>query len=162
MPTRTSVPGTSDVARAAARSHGFTLLELLVVIAILAIVAGAVTVSLAPVESRRADEEVTRLAALFRLAQDEARVRSREVVWRADKSGYRFDVAGGDALNASGPTADDPLRPRRWPFAVDAVTPAEVRFGREPLLAAVTIRIVTPARTLTLALDAFGGTEVRR
>ena len=143
---RTSVPGISD------RRRGFTLLELLVVLAILAVAVGTVSVSLAPAETRRVDEEAMRLAALFRLAQDESRVRSREVVWRADRHGYRFDIAGVSDARAS----DDPLRPRAWPFPIDAVTPGEVRFGREPLLTAVDIRIAMPGRTLTLAIDAFG------
>lgn len=148
---RTSVPGISD------RRCGFTLLEVLVVLAILAVVVGTVTVSLAPAGSRRVDEEGARLAALFRLAQDESRVRSREIVWRADRHGYRFDVVGAAAVR----TSDDPLRPRAWPFPVDAVTPGEVRLGREPLLAAVDIRIAMPGRTLTLAVDAMGEATVK-
>jgi type II secretion system protein H len=148
---RTSVPGISD------RRRGFTLLEVLVVLAILTIVVGAVTVSLAPAESRRVDEEGARLAALFRLAQDESRVRSREIVWRADRHGYRFDIAGVAGQRSS----DDPLRPRAWPFPIEAVTPGEVRFGREPLLTAVDIRIATPGRTLTLAVDAMGEATVK-
>jgi general secretion pathway protein H len=148
---RTSVPGISD------RARGFTLLEVLVVLAILVVVAATVTVSVAPAESRRIDEEGARLAALFRLAQDESRVRSREVVWRADRRGYRFDVAGRTEARAG----DDPLRARAWPFPIDAVTPAEVRFGREPLLTAVDVRIAMPGRTLTVAIDALGQAVVK-
>ena len=148
---RTSVPGISD------RARGFTLLETLVVLAILGIVVGTLMVSLAPAEARRVDEEGARLAALFRLAQDESRLRAREVVWRAVRRGYRFDVAGVEAARGN----DDPLRSRAWPFAVDAVTPGEVRFGREPLLTAVDIRIATPGRTLTLAIDALGDAAVK-
>lgn len=135
-------------------ARGFTLLELLVVVAILGIVAGAASLTFAPVEARRVDEESERLAALFRLAQDEARITAREITWRADASGYRFD---GPARER---TANDPLRPRAWPFPVARVEPAEVRFGREPLLAPMQLRVVTPTRVATLAIDAFGDVRV--
>jgi general secretion pathway protein H len=131
---------------------GFTLFELLVVIAILGIVAGLASLSAAPREQRLLAEETDRLAALFRLAQDEARVTGRTITWRADAQGYRF-LEGETQRGDSG---DDPLRARTWPFAVVRVEAPDIAFGAEPLLSPARIRIATSERELVLALDAFG------
>jgi general secretion pathway protein H len=136
---------------------GFSLLELLVVLVILAIAAGAVSMSVAPRESRLVAEESERLAALFRLAQDEARVRGRPVAWIADEHGYRF-LVGGQEPDAPG----DPLRARSWPFPVQRVEAPRLVFGAEPLLPPAEIRIATHEREVWLALDAFGTVTVRQ
>lgn len=133
-------------------TRGFTLLELLVVIVILAIAAGMVSLSVAPAEDRLLAEEADRLAALFRLAHDQARVGGRPIVWHADLHGYRFVGADGQPISGEG----DPLRARAWPFPVTRVEAPTIAFGGEPLLAPARIRIATRSRELTLALDAFG------
>lgn len=138
--------------RSASLVRGFTLLELLVVIVILGVAAGMVSLSVAPSEERLLTMEMDRLAALFRLAQNEARVSGRPLVWEADGQGYRF--LAGNAPRAENP--DDPLRPRAWPFTVERIEAPIVVFGAEPLLPPVEIRITTPRRELVLALDAFG------
>jgi general secretion pathway protein H len=147
----------SSVCRDAAT--GFTLLELLVVLVILGIVAGVVSLSVAPGEHRRMSHEVDRLAALFRLAHDETRVSGRPITWIADTDGYRFvveDSVRGDEM------PDDPLRPRAWPFPVQDVDAPVIVFGREPLLNPVKIRVAGSGRVLMLRLDEFGTlTEVR-
>ena len=135
------------------RSAGFTLLELLVVVAIIGIAAVTVTLSVASREGRLVEEETTRLGALFRLAQDEARITGRTLVWEADRGGYRFRAADGEPLPDAG---DGVLRARPWPFEVTQVEAAPIVFGREPLLTPATLRIATPKRELVLALDAFG------
>ncbi len=135
------------------RAGGFTVIELLVVIVILGIVAGMVTLSVAPSEQRRLAEELDRLAALFRLAHDESRISGRAITWQADSDGYRFLVAD-DERDAS--ESDDPLRPRRWPFEVQTVDAPEIVFGREPLMSPVRVEIVTPARVVIMDIDAFG------
>ncbi len=136
------------------RSAGFTLLELLVVIAIIGIIALTVSLSVGSREGRLAEEETARLSALFRLAQDEARITGRTLVWEADPSGYRFRATDGEPLAEA--AGDGMLRARRWPFEVTRVDAAPVVFGREPLLTPETLRIETPQRELVLALDAFG------
>ena len=134
-------------------STGYTLLELLVVLVILGIVAGAVSMSVAPSEQRRMTHEVERLAALFRLAHDETRVSGQPIAWRADTDGYQFEVDG--SVRGSDVTGD-PLRPRAWPFPVESVDAPVIVFGREPLLNPVRIQIAGAERVLNLRLDEFG------
>ena len=134
------------------RVHGFTLLELLVVLVIIGVAAGVVSLSVAPSEERLLASEIDRLGALFRLAQNEARVSGRPLAWEADTNGYRF--LAGDAPRGEDP--DDPLRPRRWPFPVQRVEAPALVFGAEPLLTPAEIHISTSRRELVLALDAFG------
>lgn len=117
--------------------------------------------SVAPREGRDVDEEVRRLAALFRLAQDHARVTGTTLVWEADLSGYRFhqrDATGGDSPLPE----DELLRARRWPFAATRVVADPIVFGREPLLEPATIALSTASREIRLRLDPLGNlTEVR-
>jgi len=155
-----STPGACPVqtrcpryAIASSRGRGFTLLELLVVIAILGIVAGMVSLSIAPSEHRRLNEELDRLAALFRLAHDEARIGGRAITWQADATGYGFVDSEGER---GGATSDDPLRRRTWPFEVQGVDAPEVVFGREPLMSPVRVQIATPDRMVIMDVDAFG------
>ena len=143
-------PGHRKVLR---KGAGFTLLELLVVIAILGIVAGMVSLSIVPSEDRRLSEELDRLAALFRLAHDEARVMGRAISWRADDGGYWFIESDGER---GGAASDDPLRARAWPFEVVAVDAPEIVFGREPLMSPVRVQIATPKRMVIMDIDAFG------
>jgi type II secretion system protein H len=137
----------------------FTLLELLVVIAILGIVAGVVSLSIAPGEQRRLDEELARLAALFRLAHDEARVAGRAITWQADLGGYRFVRADDDDVEV---TADGPLRERDWPFEVRRVIAPEIVFGREPLLSPARVEIATSRRVVIMQINAFGELAVQQ
>ena len=65
------------------RRAGFTLIELLVVIAMLGIAAAVVALSVSGGEARLLREEAARLGALFRIAQDEARITGRTVSPRA-------------------------------------------------------------------------------
>lgn len=135
------------------RREGFTLIELLVVIAILAIAAATVALAVPAGDARLLREEAARLGALFRIAQDEARVSGRSLVWEADLQGYRFrplDPVAAREWN------DEVLRPRPWPFPVVAIERGTIVFGREPLLDPVTLRIATPEREARLTLDALG------
>ena len=135
------------------RRIGFTLIELLVVIAILGVVAAAVALSVSSSDGRLLQEETARLGALFRIAQDEARITGRTLVWEADLEGYRFRALDEDAARGWN---DEVLRPRTWPFAVRGIEGGRIVFGREPLLDPAQLRIATAEREVRLALDAFG------
>jgi type II secretion system protein H len=126
---------------------GYTLLELLVVIAILGIVAGGVSISVAPSEHRRMMHEVDRLAALFRVAHEQTRVSGRPISWIARIDGYQFEVDG--EVHGSD-EAGDPLRPRAWPFPVQHVDAPTIVFGREPLLNPVQISIAGAEKVFVL------------
>jgi general secretion pathway protein H len=136
---------------------GFTLIELLVVIAVLAIAAATVALSVSSSDARRLREEVARLGALFRIAQDEARVTGRTLVWEADLEGYRFRPLNAEEARE---WSDEILRPRAWPFTVSGIEGNRIVFGREPLLDPATLRIVTVEREVRLALDALGNVQI--
>lgn len=133
-------------------ARGFTLLELLLVVVVIGIAAGVVALSVSGGE-RGVREETDRLAALFHMAQSEARISGRSLVWQADLSGYSFRLAGADSADD---LREELSRQRAWPFAVERVTPPRVLFAREPLREPQIVEIATPERDLRLALDALG------
>jgi general secretion pathway protein H len=139
--------------RTRGRTAGFTLIELLLTVAIIGIAAGVVSLSVRSTETRRLTQEGDRLAALFRIAQSEARVGGRLVVWEADLAGYRFRPLAGEALR------EELARERRWPFEVQRVENGRIYFGREPLREPATLEIDTAEHRLRLALDALGNLQ---
>lgn len=137
-------------------SRGYTLIELLVAIGIIAIVAGMVALSLPGGEQRRVHEEAVRLGALFRIAQDQARIAGRVLVWQADLEGYAFRALDADAASWQ----DDTLRPRSWPFAVQRLEAQPIVFTREPMLSPASVRIATASSEVLISLDALGNVAV--
>jgi general secretion pathway protein H len=135
------------------RRAGFTLIELLVVIAMLGIAAAIVALSVSGSDARLLREETARLSALFRIAQDEARITGRTLVWEADVTGYRFRPLDEEAARD---WSDDILRQRAWPFTVRHVDGGRIVFGREPLLDPATLHIATDRSEARLVLDALG------
>jgi general secretion pathway protein H len=130
------------------RTAGFTLIELLITIAIIGISAGLLSLSLRGDESRQLREEGERLAALFRMAQSDARVGGRPLVWQADVTGYRFlsDAKLREELAAE----------RHWSVNVQRVQTPRILFGREPVREPATLEIATAQHVLRLELDALG------
>lgn len=139
------------------RRSGFTLIELLVVIAILGIAAAVVALSVSRSDGRLLQEETARLGALFRIAQDEARITGRALVWEADLNGYRFRPLDEEAARDWN---DEILRRRTWPFAVHRIEGGRIVFGREPLLDPATLHITTAELEARLALDALGNLKL--
>ena len=92
-------------------------------------------------DRRRLTEEGERLAALFRMAQSEARVGGRPLVWEADLAGYRFPRRPvADATDdCRGARARAPLAVRSAP-AGEAPSSSS---GREPLREPADVEIAT-------------------
>lgn len=132
---------------------GFTLIELLLVVVLVAIAASVAAMSVSGNDRQRLQEEADRLSALFRMAQSDARVSGRTLVWEADLAGYWFRAAS--ALEEDRPR-EELARKRPWPFQVRSVETGRILFTREPLREPAVIRIETPNRELRLALDARG------
>jgi general secretion pathway protein H len=141
------------VAALAQARQGFTLIELLLVVVLVAIAASVAAMSVSGSERHRLQEEGDRLSALFRMAQSDARVSGRTLLWEADLAGYWFRAASG--LEEDGPR-EELARKRAWPFPVSSIETPRILFTREPLREPAVIRIETPDRELRLALDARG------
>jgi type II secretion system protein H len=93
-------------------TRGFTLLEILVVVLIISIVAGLATLAIRDNPERRLETEAQRIAALLRLASQEAVLQSRETAIEFESNGYRFLVLeNGEWLQAD----DKVFRPRTLP-----------------------------------------------
>ena len=132
------------------RSAGFTLIELLLVVALIGVAVGVVALSVSGNEQHKMREEGDRLSALFRMAQSDARISGRTLVWEADLSGYWFRTADNAELR------EELARKRPWPFEVRRVETRQILFTREPVRQPALIEIDTPGRELRLALDARG------
>lgn len=132
---------------------GFTLIELLLVVVLIAIAASVAAMSVSGDERHRIREEGDRLAALFRMAQSDARIGGRTLVWEADLTGYWFRPASGAEEDKP---REELARKRAWPFQVQRIETPRILFTREPLREPAVIQIDTPGRELRLALDARG------
>ena len=135
------------------RARGYTLLELLVVAAIIALAAGMLSLGVRGDESRRLREEADRLAALFTLAQSEARVNGRAVVWEADLEGYRFRPLVADA---GAVLREELARSRQWALDLQRVERRELLFSREPLREPTEVQLATRSHAVRIAVDALG------
>lgn len=91
---------------------GYTLVELLVVLALFGILLGIASLSAAPDAKAKLTRDAERLQTLFELAAEEAQLRARPMVWRANAEGYAFflrDAEGWKRLDQ-----DDSFKPRGW------------------------------------------------
>lgn len=139
------------------RAAGYTLLELLVTLAVIGIATGMLTLSMGGDEPRKLREEGDRLATLFRIAQSEARVSGRAVLWQADLAGYRFRPVVPDAAR---PLPEELLIERKWPLEVHRVQTRELLFSREPMREPAVVAIATEHHGVRVALDALGTASI--
>lgn len=139
------------------RSPGYTLIELLVAISIIGIGASVVILSVRGNEARRLGEDADRLGALFRMAQAEARVSGRALLWEADLGGYSFRWAepGTEIL-----LPEELSRRRTWSVDVRRIDNTRLLFSREPLREPAVVEISTAGDAMRVELDALG--ESRR
>lgn len=132
---------------------GFTLIELLLVVVLIAIAASVAAMSIRDDERHKLQEEGDRLSALFRMAQSDARISGRTLIWEADLAGYGFRAASGAEEDKP---REELARRRAWPFEVRRIEAPPILFSREPLREPAVIRLETVNRELDLALDARG------
>lgn len=110
---------------------GFSLIELLVVVVIIAVLALAVTLSVAGGADRQVLRETDRFEGLVRLACEKAEQTGREIGVNVGTGGFSFQQLAGDEWQDA--DVDGELHPRSW---LDGMRVALSREGRSVDLAA--------------------------
>jgi len=99
--------------RRAAPAGGLTLIELLVAIAIIAVLYGAIVVSVGAVGgARMVEREATRFAALVSVACERAQATGRDHGVHPSLNAYAFSIASADGWKLE---TEGDLRPRKLP-----------------------------------------------
>ncbi|MEP6940474.1 MAG: type II secretion system minor pseudopilin GspH [Rudaea sp.] len=94
-------------------ARGFTLIEILVVLVILAVVAGAVSLSIVGAGGERIlTREAERTQALLNFACERAQLSGRDIGISVARTGYRFSHFDQDVWI---PYREESLRARNWP-----------------------------------------------
>jgi general secretion pathway protein H len=106
-------------------AHGFSLIELLVVVVIVAVLALAVTLSVAGGADRQLLRETDRFEGLLHLACEKAEQTGREIGVNVGSSGFSFQRLDGDTWQAF--DTDAAMRSRPW---LDGMRVALSREGR--------------------------------
>lgn len=101
------------------KQQGFTLLELLVVVVVLSIATTLVVVHGMPSDKNHLEAEANKLAQLLRIAQQHAKLTSKDIRFVNTPEGYQFEELAGNrwVLVEKEPL----LQPRTWehgPFSV--------------------------------------------
>lgn len=99
--------------------HGFTLLELLVVVVVLSIATALIVVKGTPSDKSHLQAEAQKLAQLLRIAQQHAKLTSKDIRFVSTPEGYRFEELSNDQWVS---VQKEPLlQPRNWehaPFSI--------------------------------------------
>lgn len=143
------------------RKSGFTLMELLLVIAIAGITLGLASLSLGPNDARALQDDARRIAALMQLADDEAILRDRAILFEADAQRYRFLIRQQGAWSPM--SGDELLRARmfsRPPVSLSVVpdngSKGIVRIVFEPRPIGTPFALKLSSRTATAGIRADG------
>lgn len=119
------------------RAAGFTLLEILVVIVMIGVLATTVTLSLAPDNHRRLQDEAWRFARVLESASEQAG-EGDPLALQWAPAGYRF-LRQGDDGRWLPLEHDEVLAERRWPSGISA----ELGEGRQGMNIAAPLPLVT-------------------
>lgn len=138
-------------AQRASPARGFTLIELLVVVVILAVLAGALTLSIGSLGGeRQLEQQARRAQALIAHACEQAQLLDRDIGVAFDLSGYRFARRDGERWQV---VRSDELRPRRWLSGTRAAVSIDdhplavgVEFPERPQLVCFASGDLTPFR----------------
>lgn len=113
MPERSLLAGRVPVMTGASAPRGFTLMEILVVLVIVAVVAGAVSLSIAGAGGARVlTREAERTQALLNFACERAQLSGRDIGITLARTGFRFSHFDQDVWV---PYREEALRARSWP-----------------------------------------------
>ncbi len=132
---------------------GLTLVEMLVVLAIIAVMAGAVAMSIGSGTGRTTEAEARRLAARLELAGDEAMVTGRTVGFAWDRGSYRFMTLKAGKWQDEAASA---LEPHSLPdgLAIDADVKAPIVIGADGGGNPIALRLVPgKGSSWTVAFD---------
>lgn len=95
------------------RESGFTLIEMLIVLAIIAVMAGAVALSVGSVtRAPSVEAEARRLATRLQAAADDAMIGDKTIAFTIEKDGYGFATVNGKEMV---PRTDEGLAFHRLP-----------------------------------------------
>nr|WP_313054853.1 GspH/FimT family pseudopilin [Pseudomonas lopnurensis] len=138
---------------------GFTLVELLVVLVIVGIASAAIGLSSRPDPARLLREDAERLALLLEVAQSEAQIDGRQILWLTDSQGYRFMYRDNRS-----PIDNPLLQPREWlaaPMEVRTTPPEGVVMTAEWIGEPMRIRLSDGYRTLEIERSQSGRIHLR-
>lgn len=101
------------------REKGLTLIEVLVVIFVVGVIYSMVTLSINVQDDKRLEDEGKRIAALLKLAREEAIMQNRELAMEFEEETYRFVEWGEEGKNWSAYAEKGMFREREIPKDIE-------------------------------------------
>lgn len=169
-----SLCSTNAVKRIHPVQRGFSLIEVMVVLVMIGIIAGTISVSIAPTAGSTLRLDARELAQRMTAAQQQVRLDGRVIVWQARGDGYAFMRGTWTAVPGSVVPAvstagaldqferDDVLRPRQWRTGTVTVSPVgPVLLTSEWVGEPLRLELHSGDHTVELIRDATGGFQVQ-